>query len=47
MRAVRVHELIGPRGLRIDDVEAPRPGEGEVQVTVHAAGVNFPDVLLS
>lgn len=47
MRAVRVHELIGPRGLRVDDVETPRPGEGEVQVTVHAAGVNFPDVLLS
>jgi len=47
MRAVRVHELVGPRGLRVDDVEAPRPGEGEVQISVHAAGVNFPDVLLS
>jgi NADPH2:quinone reductase len=47
MRAVRVHELIGPRGLRVDDVESPRPGEGEVLVQVHAAGVNFPDVLLS
>jgi len=47
MRAVRVHELVGPRGLRVDDVEAPRPGEGEVLIAVHAAGVNFPDVLLS
>lgn len=47
MRAIRVHELIGPRGLRVDDVEAPRPGEGEVLIAVHAAGVNFPDVLLS
>jgi len=47
MRAVRVHELVGPRGLRVDDVESPRPGEGEVQISVHAAGVNFPDVLLS
>ncbi len=47
MRAVRIHELIGPKGLRVDDIEAPKPGEGEVAISVRAAGVNFPEVLLS
>ena len=47
MRAVRIHELIGPKGLRVDELEAPSPSVGEVQISVHAAGVNFPEVLLS
>jgi NADPH2:quinone reductase len=48
MRAVRVHELIGPAGLRVDsDLPAPEPSAGEVALDVRAAGVNFPDVLLS
>lgn len=47
MRAVRQHELVGPSGLRVDDLPDPTPGAGEVLVSVRAAGVNFPDVLLS
>lgn len=47
MRAVRIHELTGPGGLRVDEIETPKPGVGEVAVVVRAAGVNFPDVLLS
>lgn len=47
MRAIRVHEQIGPKGLRVDDIETPSPGAGEVRVDVRAAGVNFPEVLLS
>jgi NADPH2:quinone reductase len=47
MRAVRCHELVGPRGLRVDDVPDPVPGAGEVVIDVAAAGVNFPDVLLT
>ncbi len=47
MRAVRVHELTGPKALRVDEVEAPEPGAGEVRIDVRAAGVNFPEVLLS
>jgi NADPH2:quinone reductase len=47
MRAVRIHELTGPAGLRVDEVEAPRAEAGEVLIDVKAAGVNFPDVLLS
>src|SRR3954463_5002066 len=47
MRAVRCHDLIGPSGLRVDDLPEPQPGPGEVLLEVRAAGVNFPDVLLS
>jgi NADPH2:quinone reductase len=47
MRAVRVHELIGPAGLRVDEVPDPTVGAGQVLVEVRASGVNFPDVLLS
>lgn len=47
MRAVRCHELTGPRGLRVDELPSPTPDAGEVLLDVRAAGVNFPDVLLS
>ena len=47
MRAVRCHELMGPRGLRVDEVSDPAPGPGEVVIDVRAAGVNFPDVLVT
>jgi NADPH:quinone reductase len=47
MRAVRVHELTGPSALRVDDVDAPSPGPGQILIDVQAAGVNFPDVLLT
>lgn len=47
MRAVRIHELIGPSGLRVDTVEPPEVGPSELLIEVKAAGVNFPDVLLT
>jgi NADPH2:quinone reductase len=47
MRAVRCHELIGPSGLRVDDVPEPTAGAGELLIDVKAAGVNFPDVLIT
>lgn len=47
MRAVRCHELTGPASLRVDEIDPPAPGPGEVLIEVKAAGVNFPDVLLS
>ena len=42
-RAVRVHEFGGPEVMRIEDVELPSPGKGEVLVRAHAAGVNYID----
>ncbi|MBK7862368.1 MAG: NADPH:quinone oxidoreductase family protein [Archangiaceae bacterium] len=47
MRAVRIHQLTGPKALQVDEVPAPSPDESEVRIEVRAAGVNFPDVLLS
>ncbi len=50
MRAVRIHELLGPDSLRVDEVPAPDLGSlspTDVLLDVRAAGVNFPDVLLS
>ncbi len=47
MRAVQVSRLDGPPGVAVAELEAPRPGPGEVAVEVHAAGVSFPDMLLS
>jgi NADPH:quinone reductase len=47
MRAVRIHELVGPAGLRVDEIAEPAAVAGHVVVDVKAAGVNFPDVLLT
>lgn len=47
MRAVRAHDLSGPAGLRVDEVPAPTVAAGQVLIDVRAAGVNFPDVLLT
>jgi NADPH2:quinone reductase len=47
MHAVRCHELSGPSALRYDAIDPPEPGAGEVAIDVHAAGVNFPDVLIT
>lgn len=47
MRCWQVHELGEPAAvMRLDDVDTPIPGEGQVLVRVGAATVNFPDVLV-
>ena len=43
IRAIRQHAFGGPEVLRLEDVPAPVPGEGEVVVRVRLAGVNFAD----
>ena len=40
MRAVRFHDYGPPEALVVERVPRPEPGEGEVLVRVHAAGVN-------
>jgi NADPH2:quinone reductase len=46
MKAVVCRALGSPRDLVFDDVPDPAPGPGAILLDVHAAGVNFPDVLL-
>ena len=46
MRAVVCHSYGPPEDLVVDEVADPTPGPGQLVVRVHAAAVNFPDVLL-
>ncbi|GAB2912281.1 NADPH:quinone oxidoreductase family protein [Rhodococcus aerolatus] len=47
MRAVRVTSLDGPEHVTVAEVEEPTAEDGQVLVDVHAAGVAFPDALLT
>ena len=45
MRAWRVHEFGAPADvLRVDEVDPPEPGPGEVQIAVEAITINFNDI---
>src|SRR3954449_12698347 len=46
MRAVLCKAYGPPESLVVEDVVSPEPGPGEVVVSVKAASVNFPDVLI-
>jgi NADPH:quinone reductase-like Zn-dependent oxidoreductase len=43
MRAVRFAEYGGPEVLRVDEVDEPHAGAGELRIAVRAAGVNAVD----
>lgn len=40
MKAIRVHAFGGNEVLSLDELPIPEPGEGELLVRIHAAGVN-------
>jgi NADPH:quinone reductase len=46
MRAVLCKEWGGPEKLVVEDVPAPEMRPGAVRVEIHAAGINFADLLL-
>jgi NADPH2:quinone reductase len=46
MKAVLCKQFGPPEALVFQELPSPRPGDGEVVVTVKAASVNFPDVLI-
>ncbi|HYX42813.1 MAG TPA: alcohol dehydrogenase catalytic domain-containing protein, partial [Pyrinomonadaceae bacterium] len=46
MKTIRVHEFGGPEVLRLEEVEAPQAGAGQVVVRVAAAGVNPVEVYI-
>ncbi|MHB1561093.1 MAG: zinc-dependent alcohol dehydrogenase family protein [Isosphaeraceae bacterium] len=39
-RVVRFHQTGGPEVLKIEDLAVPPPGPGEIQIRVHALGLN-------
>jgi NADPH2:quinone reductase len=44
MRAIRIHQPGGPEVMRLEEVELPPPGKGEVRLRQHAIGINFIDI---
>jgi NADPH2:quinone reductase len=47
MRAALVTELTGVDGLRIDEIERPSVGIGEVLIAVRSVGLSFADLLMA
>jgi NADPH2:quinone reductase len=47
VKAARCTEYGPPSGISVVDIDDPSPGPGEVLVQVHAAAVNYPDVLIA
>ncbi|MBF6240046.1 NADPH:quinone oxidoreductase family protein [Nocardia otitidiscaviarum] len=47
MRAAVVSKLEGPEAIEVVDIPEPAPYPGGVVIDVHAAGVAFPDVLMT
>ncbi|MCP3139785.1 quinone oxidoreductase family protein [Pyxidicoccus xibeiensis] len=46
MKAMRLLRFGGPEELRLEELEAPVAREGEVLIQVHAAGLNYAELLL-
>src|SRR5215469_9881496 len=44
-RVVRFHKIGGPEVLSIEEIEIPQPGKGEVQIRIHALGLNRAEVM--
>lgn len=45
MKAIRLLRFGGPEELRLEELETPVPGDGEVLLRVHAAGLNYAELL--
>ena len=46
MKAVLCKQFGPPESLVVEDLPSPVPGAGEVVVSMRAASLNFPDVLI-
>ena len=46
MKAIVCREYGPPESLRVEELPSPTPGHGEVVVSVKAASLNFPDLLI-
>jgi NADPH2:quinone reductase len=47
MKAAHVVRLEGPSGIELVDVPEPGRTDGQARIRVHAAGLSFPDLLMS
>jgi NADPH2:quinone reductase len=46
MKAIRFHQTGGPEVMKLEDIELPPPGPGEVRIRHRAVAVNFRDILV-
>src|SRR5947209_4866067 len=46
MKAMRLFHPAGLDNLRLDDIDAPQPGPGEIKVRIRAGSLNFRDNLV-
>ena len=46
-KAVICRELGPPEGLRLETFASAPLQPGQVRVAIHAAGINFPDILMA
>src|SRR3954462_1014155 len=46
-RAVFCRELGPPEQLRLESFAPARLARGQVRIAIHAAGINFPDILMA
>ncbi|MEW6271417.1 MAG: NADPH:quinone oxidoreductase family protein [Thermodesulfobacteriota bacterium] len=47
MRAVRITKLEGPESVEVVELPEPKPDAAQYLIEVHAAGVTFPDLLMT
>lgn len=47
MKAIRLRHPASYENLRLEDMAAPAPGPGEIKVRIHAASLNFRDMLVA
>ena len=47
MRAAQIKALEGPEAVEVVELPDPTPGKGQVVIEVEAAGLNFPDLLMT
>ena len=45
-RMIRFHETGGPNVLRLENVDLPLPGPGQLRLRQTAVAVNFRDILM-
>jgi NADPH2:quinone reductase len=41
MKAIRIYDTGGPEVLRVEEIEPPSPGPGELLIDIEATGINF------
>jgi NADPH:quinone reductase-like Zn-dependent oxidoreductase len=46
MKAIQTHQVGGPETLKLDEIDTPSPGKGEVLIAVKACAINYPDTLM-